>query len=66
MGGGLGIVGFVCVMRVARLSRLVALPSCLDESRSHSGVGPSGRLMCDVANIVCHLVAIGVVRGSWM
>ena len=64
MGGGLEIVGCVCVMRAARLSRLVVMYSFLDESRSYSGVGPSGKFMSDVANIVYHVVASGVVRGS--
>ncbi len=63
MGGGLKIVGCVCVMRADCLSMLVVMSSCLDESRSCSGVGPSGRFMSDVAIIVCHLAAIGVVRG---
>ena len=62
----MGVVGCVCVMRAARLSRLVVMSSCLEESRSCSGVSPGGRLMSDVANIVCHLMAIGVVRGSWV
>ena len=51
-------------MRVARFSKLVMMSSCLDESMSHSGVGPYGRFMSDVARSVRHLVAIGVVRGS--
>jgi hypothetical protein len=38
----------------------------LGESRICSGVGLCGRFMSDVANIFCHLVAIGVVRGSWV
>ena len=57
-GGGLGIVGYVCVMRAARLPRLVVMSSCLAESRSCSGVGTCGRFMSDVASIVCHLLAI--------
>ena len=52
MGGGLGIVGCFCVIRAARLSRIVVMPSCLDESRSCSGVVPNGRFMSDVASIV--------------
>ena len=34
MGGGMEIAGWVCVMRAARLSRLVVMSSCLVESRS--------------------------------
>ena len=66
MGGGLGIVRCVCVMREARLSMLVVMSSCLDESRSCSGVGSGGRFLSDVASIVSNLLAIGVVRGSWV
>ena len=58
MCGGLGIVGCVCVMRATRISRLVAMSSCLDESRSCSGVSPRGKFMSHVASIVCHLMAI--------
>ena len=60
----MGIVRSVCVMRATRLSMLVAMSSCLDESRNCSGVGLSSRCMSDVASIDCHLLAIGVVRGS--
>jgi hypothetical protein len=66
MGGCLEIAGCVCLMKAARLSMLVLMSSCLDESRSCSGVGPCGRLKSDVASIVCHLVAIGDVCGSWV
>jgi hypothetical protein len=66
MGGGLEVVGCVCVMRADRLSILVAMSSCLDESRSCSVVDPGGRFLSDVASIICHLVAIAVARGSWM
>ena len=66
MGGGLEIVGCVCVTRAARLSMLAVMSSCLDESRSCSGVGQGGRFMSDIASVVCHLVAIGVFRGSWV
>ena len=66
MGGGLKIVGWVCVMRAALLSRLVVMSYCLVESRSCSGVGPGGRFVSDVASIVGHLLAIGVVHGSWV
>ena len=66
MGGGLGVVRLVCFMRAARLSRLVVMSSCVDESKSYSGVGPGGRCMSDDASIVCHLMAMGVVRGSWV
>ena len=62
----MGVVGCVCVMRAARLSRLVVMSSCLDESRSCSEVGSGGRFVSDVTSIVCHLLAIGVVRGSWV
>jgi hypothetical protein len=64
MGNGLGIVGFVCVIKAARLSRLGVMSSCLDESRSCTGVDPGGRLMSEVESIACHLVAMGVARGS--
>jgi len=64
MGNGLGIVRFVCVIRAARLSRLVVMSKCLDESRSCSGVGPGGRLMSEVESNACHLVVIEVARGS--
>jgi len=66
MSGGQAIVGCDCVMRAARLSKPVAMSTCLDESRSCSGLGPSGRSMSDVANIDCHLVAIGVACGLWV
>jgi len=66
MGGGLGIVGWVCVMKAAHLSRLVVMSSCLEESKICSGVGPGGRFVNDDASMVCHLLAIGVVRGSWV
>jgi hypothetical protein len=64
MGVGIAIVGCDCVMRVARLSMMVAMSSYLDESSSCSGVGLVGRSMSDVANINCHLLAIGVACGS--
>jgi len=64
MGGGLEIVGLVCVMKAARLSRLVTTSSCLDESMSCNGMGLGGGFMSDVTSIVCHRVAMGVVRGS--
>jgi len=53
-------------MRVSRLSKLVAMPSYLDESRSCSGMGPCGRFMRDDASVVFHLMAIGVACGSWV
>ena len=62
----MGIVRCVCEVRVARLSMLVVMSSCLDERRSCSGMGPSGRFMSDVASIVCHMLEIGVVRGLWV
>jgi len=66
MGGGLGIVRWVCVMRAARLSRMVVMSSCLEESKSCSGVGPGGRFESDAASMICHLLVMGVVRGSWV
>ena len=66
MGGGLAIVACGCVMRAARLSKLVAMSSCLDDSRSCSGVGPSDMSMSDAVSIVCHLMAIGVACGLWV
>jgi len=64
MGGGLGVVGLVWVMRSARRSRLMVMFNCLDESKSCSGVGPGSRFLRDDASIVYHLLAMGVVRGS--
>ena len=66
MGGGLEIVGCACALRSTRFFMLVVMSRCLDESRSCSGVGLGGRFMSDVSSIVCHLVSIGVVRGSWV
>ena len=66
MGGGLGVVGLVCVMRAARLSRLVVMSSCLDESTICSGVGPGSRFVSNDASMVYHLLATGVVRESWV
>ena len=66
MGGGLIVVGCVCVMRAARRSRLVVMFSCLDESKSYSGVGPGGRSTSVSASMACHLLATGVDRGSWV
>jgi len=63
-GWGFGVVRLFCIMRDARLSRLVVMSICLDESRSCSVVGHGGRFMSDVVSIVSHLVAIGVTRGS--
>ena len=60
------IVGRVRVTRVVHLSRLVAMFSCLDESMSYSGMGPNGGFMNDIASIVCHLMSIGVARGSYV
>ena len=64
MVGGLGDVGLVCVMRAARLSRLMVMFSCLDESKSCRGVGPCSRFVMDDTRIVRHLLATVVVRGS--
>ena len=66
MGVGLAIVGCDFAMRAARLSKLVAMSSCLDESSSCRGVGPVGRYMSDVSSINCHLLAIGVSCGSYV
>ncbi len=66
MGGGLGVVELVCVMRAARLSRLVVMFTLLDDSKSCSGVGPGSRFVSDDASMACHQLAIGVVRGSWV
>ncbi len=66
MGGGLAIVGCECVIRVARISKQVAMSSCLDDDRSCSRVGPDGMSMSDAASIVCHLVALGVTCGLWV
>ncbi len=66
MGGGLGVVELVCVMRAARLSRLVVMFSCMDDSKSCSGVGPGSGFVSDDASMACHLLAAGVVRGSWI
>jgi len=58
MGGSLAVMRCYCVMRAARLSELVAMSSCLYESKSCNGLGPVGRSMSDVVSIVCHLLAI--------
>jgi len=60
----MGVVGCVCVMRVALFSMLVVMSSCLDESRSCSGVGLGGRFVSEVEIVACHLVAMGAARGS--
>ena len=64
MGGGLLIVVLFVVTRVALLSKLVVMCSCLDESKSCSGVGPGGRFVRVDSSMVCHLWAMGVDRGS--
>ena len=66
MGGVLLIVGLFAVRRVALLSRLVVMSSCLDESKSCSGVGPGGRFVSVDSSMVCHLWAMGFDRGSWV
>ena len=66
MGDGMGVVGLVCVMRATRLSRLVVMSSCLDESNSCSGLSPGGKFVSYDASMVCHLLAVGVARGSWV
>ncbi len=63
MGGGLGIVGFVCLNSSTYFERLVGMWSCLDESRRCNEVGSRGRLVCVVESIVCHLGAMAVARG---
>ncbi len=63
MGGGLGVVGLVCVIRAARFSRLVVMFSCLDESISSSRVGPGSRFARDDSSIVCHLWQWGLFVG---
>ncbi len=66
MGGGLLIVGLFAVRRAALLFKLVLMSSCLDESKSCSGVGPGGRFVSVDSSIVCHLWAMGADRGSWV
>ncbi len=66
ISGVLLVLGNACVMRATRLSRLVAISRCLDECKSCIGVGPSGRFERDDDRIFCHLVAMGVARGSWV
>jgi hypothetical protein len=66
MGVGLAIVGCDCVMRAARLSKLVAMSSCLAESSSCNGVGQVDKSMSNVDSIDCHLLGIGVACGSWV
>ena len=61
----MGIVGFIYLMSTARFSRLVGMSIYFDE-RSCSGVGPGGRLVSKIYSIACHLVAMGVSRGSWV
>jgi hypothetical protein len=53
----------MCLMCFARQFRLVGMSSCLDESRSCSGVDPGGRLVNGFDNRFCHLVAIDVAQG---
>ena len=57
-------MGLFAVRRAALLSKLVVMSSCLDESKSCSGVGPGGRFVSVDSSMVCHLWAIGVDRGS--
>ena len=64
MGECLGIMKFVSKISADRLSRLVVMSSCLDESRSCNGIGHGVRLMSEVECNACHLVVIGVARGS--
>ncbi len=59
-------MGLFVVRRAARLPRLVVMFSCLDESKSSSGVGPGGRFANVDSSMVCHLWAMGVDRGSWV
>ena len=59
-------MGLFDVRRAARLPRLVVMSSCLDKSKSCSGVGPGGRFVCVDSSMVCHLWAMGVDRGSWV
>ena len=59
-------MGLFDVRRAARLSKMVVMSSCLDESKSCSGVGPGGRFVSVDFSMVCHLWAMGVDRGSWV
>jgi len=59
-------MGFIYLMSTVRLSTMVVMSSCLDESRSCSGVGPGGRLVSGVDSIACYLVAMSFVRDSGM
>ncbi len=59
-------MGLFAVRRAARFSKLVVMSSCLDESKSCSGVGPGGRFISVDCSIVFHLWAMGVDRGSWV
>ncbi len=66
MGGGLLIVRLFAMRKAALLSKLVVMSSCLDESKSCSGVGPGGRFVSVDSSMSCHLWAMGVDRGSWV
>ena len=59
-------MGLFVVRRAARLSKLVVMSSCLDESKSCRGVGPGGRFVSVDSSMVGHLWAMGVDRGSWV
>ena len=58
------VEGLFDVRRASRLSKLVVMYSCLDESKSCSGVGPGGRFVIVDSSMVCYLWAMGVYRGS--
>ena len=60
------IVGCDCVIRAAHLSNLMTMSSCLDESKSCSGMGLVRRSMNDVAIIYNLLLSIGDARESWV
>ena len=42
----------------------MVMSSCLDKSMSCSGVALDGKFVTEFASISCHLVAMGVARGS--
>ena len=62
----MSVLGLFVVRRAARLFKLVVMSSCLDESKSCSGVGPGGRFVSVDFSMVCHLWAMGVDLGSWV
>jgi hypothetical protein len=67
MDGALGALGLIGLMSSARLSRLVGMSDCLEESKNYSEVSPSVRLVKEFDSRACHLFAMSVTRGpGWI